>query len=1026
MTRQYLGYDFHSNFIRFYESNKPSYKMNHNSIFNPTSLSKCVEKYVMNLIPQIDEKLSLIHQWILGIENKNIFTFTEKELQGTFLNQFFDKILGYTSLPFNDEFNLIAEQSTKLDASKPDATLGYFNTNERDVRVVVELKDANCNLDIKQKRANDSRTPVEQAFGYAPKYGSNSKWVIVSNFIEIRLYLASNMLSYEKFDIKSLADPKEFIKFYYILSKDNLLSKTSDSVVDRLYLMNIEEEQKITKDFYRSFKNIRTVLIKDILLRNTNINPNIAIEKAQKLLDRIIFMCFCKDSVDKLLPHDVLNKAFNPFLNSLWENLKLLFKAVDIGNSNLDIHKFNGGLFKEDPELDSLNISDSALKMLTEIIHYNYSNELNIDILGRIFEQGISDIEELKKLYSNNIHKSTINIRKQEAIYYTPEYITRYMVKQAVGKWLEDRKVELGYYDLPDLSESDKDKAINLIKRNYKYHKKETENDAIVKNYKKHIDFWGNYRRSLLNIRVIDISCGSGAFLNQAFSYLLNEAVKVNAEINHLNNGQEKYFTIGSEVYQELDKNILQNNIFGVDINKESIEITKLSLWLLTANKQKPLATLDDNIISKDSIMFDSTNPSESSFSWNSKYIEIMNNGGFDIVLGNPPYIDSEEMTKSMPQVREFCRKHYSSAKGNWDMYIPFIEKGLKILKTNGIMCYIVPNKLIGINYSEQIRNILSQYTILNFRDYSEMKVFDDADVYPIVFSLRKSKTKHPVNIQLFNKTTNKWSDVIVNNRLFYRDINWDRYFVEDPKIIEIIDKMLIHSQLHRIATVREAATVSEAYELKNYLSGSQEPSLINGTYKKFINTGTIDPYISLWGIKPTQYIKTSCRYPIVLDHDLRQFSNFRSEQANSEKIIIAGMSKRLECYYDQGEYLAGKSTSIIYKSEIDLKFILAVLNSRLISFFYKYYFKSAALSGGYYNVGANQLKEIPIAFDKSAAALIVNEVLKLENLKHDSTDYELAIKNIDRLTYSLYGLDLEEIYVVESSIENMPKSRKK
>lgn len=1025
-TNHYLGYDLHPNFIRLYESNIKSYKMNHNPIFNPISLNKCVEKYVINLIPKINEKLLLIKQWNLGMENRSIFSFTEKEIQGIFLNHFFDKILGYNSLTFNGEFNLIAEQSTKLDASKPDATLGYFSTNERDVRVVVELKDANCNLDIKQRRLNDNRTPVEQAFGYAPKYGSSCKWVIVSNFIEIRLYLASNMLSYEKFDIKSLTNPDEFLKFYYILSRDNLLSKTSDSIVDRLYLMNTEEEQKITKDFYKSFKNIRTTLIKDVLQRNTSINPNLAIEKVQKLLDRIIFICFCKDSPDKLLPHDILNKVFSPFLNSLWENLKLLFKAVDLGNINLDIHKFNGGLFKEDAELDNLDISDSALGKLSEIINYNYSNELNIDILGRIFEQGISDIEDLKILYNSNIDKSSINVRKREAIYYTPEHVTRYMVHQAIGRWLDDRKFELGYYNLPDLSESDKAKALNLLNRNYKFHKKESENDIIVKKYKKHLDFWENYRCFLLNIKVIDISCGSGAFLNQAFYYLFNEAMKVNTEINTLNNGQEKYFNIGSDIYQELDKTILQNNIFGVDLNKESIEITRLSLWLSTANKQKPLATLDDNIICRDSIMFDYTNPSESNFYLNSKFGDVMSKGGFDIVLGNPPYIDSEEMTKSMPQVREFCRKHYSSAKGNWDMYIPFIEKGLKILKTNGIMCYIVPNKLIGSNYSQQIRSMLSQYTILSFRDYSEIKVFDDANVYPVIFSLKKSKTKSPVSIQLFNKGNNKWADIIVNSKLFYRDTNWNRYFVEDPKIIKIIDKMLMHNQLGSIATVRESATVAEAYKLKNYLYDFHGPSLINNSYKKFINTGTIDPYISLWDVKPTQYIKTSYICPIVLNDALMRFSALRNEQANSEKIIVAGMSKRLECYYDHGEYLAGKSTSIIYDSNIDLKFILSLLNSRLISFFYKYYFKSASLSGGYFNIGANQLKEIPIAFDKSVATLIVTEVMKPENLSPDTDDYELVIKKIDRLIYNLYELNLDETYVVDSSIENVRRLRKK
>lgn len=918
-------------------------------------------------------------------------------------------------MPFNGEFHLIAEHSTKLDGSKPDAILGYFNATERDVRIVIELKGPSSSLDEKQKRSNDNRTPVEQAFGYAPKYGSNCKWVIVSNFIEIRLYLASNMLSYERFYIRNLTDSHEFLRFYYILNKYRLLNKTSDSAIDRLYLSNHEEEQKITKDFYRSFKNLRSNLINDILNRNNGIDPNIVIEKTQKLLDRIIFICFCKDSPEELLPHDILNKAFNPIFNSLWENLKLLFKAIDEGNPNSNIHKFNGGLFKEDPDLDNLKISDSTLRMLSEIINYNYSNELSIDILGRIFEQGISDIENLKSVY-NNVNKPSINGRKRSAIYYTPEHITRYMVNLAIGQWLEDKKIELGYYDLPDLSESDKAKALELLSKNYKYHKKETKNDLIVKKFRKHLDFWENYRNSLMNIRIIDISCGSGAFLNQAFSFLLNEAVKVNTAINNINNGQEKYFNVGKELYQELDKNILQNNIFGVDLNKESIEITKLSLWLSTANKQKSLATLDDNIICRDSIVFDCTNPCESNFSWNSKYNEVMDKGGFDIVIGNPPYIDSEEMIKSIPHVRDFCRKHYNSAKGNWDMFIPFIEKGLKILKTNGIICYIVPNKLIGANYSKQIRNMLSQFSILSFRDYTDFKVFDDADVYPVVFSLKKSKEKSPVTIQLFNKSNNKWIDTTISSKLFYRDINWDRYFVEDTKILKIIEKMLIHPQLGKIATVKEAATVSEAYELKNYIFDCEDLSPINKGFKKLINTGTIDSYRSLWGIKPTKYIKTSYKYPLIYDDALLQFSSLRSAEANLDKIIVVGMGKNLKCYHDNGEYIAGKSTSIIYNCNKNLNFILAILNSRLISFFYRYNFKSTALSGGYFNIGPNQLKEIPIAFEESIARQIIEEVEKLINLNSEGKDRESINNKINNLIYSLYQLDLEDIYIINST----------
>lgn len=992
--------------------------MNDNPIFNQIYLNKRLEKYDKNNISSIYKKLDIIKKWNCGINDKSIYSFSEKELQGTFLINFFDKVLGYTSLPFNNEFYMIAEQSTKLDSSKPDATLGYFNNGERDVQVVIELKGASCDLDIKQKRINDNRTPVEQAFSYAPKYGGRCKWVIVSNFVEIRLYHASNQLAYEQFNINYLTDEKEFLRFYYLLNKDNLISKSSNSTICKLYALNIQQEQNITREFYKTFKIIRQNLVKNIIENNCNIDPIIAIEKSQKLLDRIIFICFCKDSPEELLPNDILNRIFNSnplSFNSLWEDLKLLFNAIDKGNSKIDIHKFNGGLFKKDQILDNLNINDSVLEMLKEIINFNFSSDLNVNILGHIFEQGITDIEYLKNFYSKKGTSYRKNARKKEGIYYTPKHITGYVIQQSIGKWIDDKKTDLGFYDLPLLSDKEKLKALKLINSKYKYHKKETENDIIVKKYKKNLEFWERYREVLFNIKVIDISCGSGAFLNQAFTFLYNESKKVNAEINSLYNGQEKFFNIDGEGYKELDKNILQNNIFGVDINKESVEITRLSLWLLTANKEKCLATLDDNIICRDSIVYNEANQDDINFIWNTKFRDVISKGGFDIVIGNPPFIDSEEMARSIPHVRGFCRKHYKSTKGNWDMFIPFIERGINILKANGIIGYIVPNKLIGSNYSQQIRSILSHYSILQFRDYSEIKVFDDANVYPIVFSVKKSRKKVPVSIQVFDASSNKWIENIIDTKTFYRDNDWDRYFVKDIMIIKVIEKILKFTSLDNIATVKEAATVAEAYNIKKFLLDYDGTIYTEKALIKFINTGTIDKYKSLWGIKPTKYIKDSYLRPVIYSDDLQRFNEVRMLEANSEKVIVAGMCKKLECYYDTGEYLAGKSTCIILNSKIDLKYILTILNSKLISFFYKYFFRSSALNGGYFNIRANQLKNIPIAFEESISKLIIKDATEIIDNNLNMENVKLVEKRIDTMIYNIYGLDLNEIYLVEN-----------
>lgn len=142
-----------------------------------------------------------------------------------------------------------------------------------------------------------------------------------------------------------------------------------------------------------------------------------------------------------------------------------------------------------------------------------------------------------------------------------------------------------------------------------------------------------------------------------------------------------------------------------------------------------------------------------------------------------------------------------------------------------------------------------------------------------------------------------------------------------------------------------------------------------------------------------------------------------RSLEAASEKIIVAGMCKRLECYYDTGGYIAGKSTSIVLDSKLDLKFLLAVLNSKLISFFYEHYFRSTALNGGYFNIHANQLKEIPIAFEERIAAEIIKNVIRIFELQEQNKSIETIDRQIDNMVYSLYRLDLEEIGVVEGCL---------
>ena len=282
---------------------------------------------------------------------------------------------------------------------------------------------------------------------------------------------------------------------------------------------------------------------------------------------------------------------------------------------------------------------------------------------------------------------------------------------------------------------------------------------------------------------------------------------------------------------------------------------------------------------------------------------------GFDVVIGNPPYVDSETMTKTNPQFRNTLKTLYKSAKGNWDLFVIFIEKGLLLTKRNGSFTYIVPNKLIGAKYTEALRKLLLATHFVEIRDYSDVNVFKEADVYPIVFVLRNANPSSDILMTKMTDVDNCKSTNKITKDIFCKDIYWDRYF-ENGSVVNVLLKISNNEKLSKyFPNVSGAATVNEAYQIREVI---REFENTKKDYKKFINTGTIDKYCSLWSKKKTQYIKKSFNKPIILSSDLRNVNASRLLQANSDKIIIAGMAKEIEAYYDNGEYLAGKSTSII------------------------------------------------------------------------------------------------------------------
>jgi adenine-specific DNA methylase len=526
---------------------------------------------------------------------------------------------------------------------------------------------------------------------------------------------------------------------------------------------------------------------------------------------------------------------------------------------------------------------------------------------------------------------------------------------------------------------------------------------------------------------VLDPACGSGSFLIKAFDVFYEHFFKKTKEYQAL-------LDFKTRVIFKREVQILLNNIFGVDLDKQAVEITRLNLLLRIAEKGYSLPELKKNIKSGNSLTDDEKVAGEKAFQWNEQFERVMKEGGFSIVIGNPPYIDSEEMVRTQPELRKAYSNIYSTAKGNWDIFCLFLEKGLELLRDGGFLGMIVPNKLLSADYATEIRRVIQNYKIVAIRDYSRIPVFQ-ASVYPIVIVVKKETPKrNKFSAELMESyvggvKVSSSREIEQQKDLPILQNTWAHIFGESGR--KVMDRILVNSEvLENVGEISGAASVSEAYELKSIVRELSNQS----SYFKFINTGTIDRYSSLWSVFKTAYIKTSYYKPVVSKEALRTFSDHRYQQAQEPKIIIAGMTKRLECYLDEGgQYLAGKSTTIMLPRKIDPKVLLAILNSKLMTFVYKNLFKSLSLAGGFMRVGPPQIRKLPIRtvtdIQKQVLTKLVDKIISLNDRLNEIYDkrtdeharIEDEIKNvdaeIDELIFKNYGITETEKKIIENAL---------
>jgi len=911
------------------------------AIFNRDILQKYLDNFQTSDIDDYWQKYEQMQKWKKSVDEGRFHKTKETSVQGLFLASVFEKILGYATLDNADEWNQLAEYKSVLDSSQADCGLGFFSPADKIVRAVVELKDANSNLDKKQHRSNHL-TPVEQAFQYAHKNGSGCGWVIVSNFVEIRLYKSASSLEYELFFVTDMDDESEFKRFYFLLCKNNLINKTGKSLVDKLYDDNELARAEISNQFYNDYKTLRSNLYDALKEHNGDIDRLVLFGKAQKILDRFIFICFCENRM--LLPQgifkNVVQAAKSSFVliqNRLWEQLKGLFHSIDRGNPPMKINGYNGGLFKPDAVIDRLEIPDDVLESFGKLSDYDFGSDLNVNILGHIFEYSISDIEQIKAQIEGHDVNRAASKQKADGIYYTPDYVTKFIVTKTIGRWLEDEKARIkdeffahGNYIATGTQELGQRK-INIDKWediSDKYDDDRVYYPAAVK--KLHLDFWAKYIDIVKCVKVLDPACGSGAFLNCAFDYLAEEGRYAVEMHQSLSEGQMSLF--------DWDTHILQNNLFGVDLNPESVEITKLSLWLKTADSKKPLANLDDSIKVGNSVISDREIAGHLAFDWQAEFSDIMAQGGFDVVIGNPPY--GASLSKAE---KDYLTANYTTTEYNFDTYKTFMELGLNLTRQNGYMGFITPNTYFVLEKgATKLRKFLFEnHTLLDVVEL--FGVFPTAVVEPAI-SVFKNKIPDGTEILEVISIPRKadLASTFISDGLktpfAQTELREKEGYIFNYKSTE--DEKILHKKIAKMST-----PLSSLFKVTNgvkiYQRGKGKPKQtgaeldgkifesrdkLDEHWLPFVGGRNIGRYVDLWDgtyIKYGEWLAEPRTY----------------EMFAGEKLIMRETGDTPIATYDDCGKISKNTTHCIYRfkdTAVSLKYILGLLNSRLMKWVYQ------------------------------------------------------------------------------------------
>lgn len=870
-------------------------------------LQRNIVKKYLNLLSeeQVAKPWAQYTSYFLNEEiQANIHKIKEEQFQEGFLRELFVKVLGYTINP-SPNYNLTTELKNEVGSKKAD---GAILIDDKAIGVI-ELKD---------HKTPDLASIENQAFGYKNKH-KETRLVIISNFEKLRLYI-DNAVEYREWDIFHMKED-DFRELYLCLAWEQV----AHGIALQMKSESVSNEEQITKALYKDYSQFKRVLFADILAQNPTPEGRetkdwqlLLFKKTQKLLDRLLFIFFAEDC--GLLPPNSMVKIIEQWVDlqekydeyfPLYDRIKKYFGYMNTGHQGkqYEIFAYNGGLFKPDEILDNIKISDDVLAEHTrKLSEYDFESDVDVNILGHIFENSLSEIEEVTQQITSG-EAPQVSKRKQDGVFYTPQYITKYIVENTVGRLCAEKKQELHIVEDEYLSEQRRQ----------------------IQTKKRLLEQLHQYREWLLSLTILDPACGSGAFLNAALQFLMSEH-------KHIDEMEAKV-TGSSIVFQDIENSILEHNLYGVDINEESVEIAQLALWLRTAKPRRKLNSLNQNIKCGNSLISDPAIAGDKAFDWQKEFPQVFEKGGFDVVIGNPPYVNMANIQNE--QERKFYQNNYSTVKNKCDLYSIFTEKAKSLLKDNGLLGFIFPNSWMGTESFSKFRDFLSKEVKVYQLVELPPGVFEDAIVTTVLCFYQNTLPQASNNVEVYACVDKEFvkKDFVLSYEQILNNPNTSFAFEKTISLENVACKKLseIASFSLGIKTSDDARFVFK------------KP--IDETCYKFIRGRNISkwshPYNDEWiWYQPALICEKPGGRPRVLE-------NFLVDR----KIVVQDIATQITATIDSERYLCNDTLNIIYSlcAEYSFEYILCILNSKLVNVWFKKIFPAGL------HIKQNQLEQIPI-----------------------------------------------------------------